>query len=122
MMGMRGPGARHRSRHHAKDKQRFVVSVVAYDSLPGHQRYDLTRFSTTLYDAAPVRERNAVRQLIDYSTLHWRSLVTWRGLIRKMGVYGTTAPEYTCVSLRERTSAHFVRLRTPDLGLTFVLD
>src|SRR5713101_9246870 len=32
---------RHRakhSRHHTKDKQRFVVSVVAYDSLPGHQR------------------------------------------------------------------------------------
>jgi hypothetical protein len=29
-----------RSRHHAKDKQRFVVSVVAYDSLPGHQRSD----------------------------------------------------------------------------------
>jgi hypothetical protein len=26
-----------RSRHHTKDKQRFVVSVVAYDSLPGHQ-------------------------------------------------------------------------------------
>ncbi len=34
----------------------------------------------------------------------------------------TTAPECTCVSLRERTSAHFVRLRMPDLGLTFVLD
>src|SRR5258705_414028 len=30
---------RHRakhSRHHTKDKQGFVVSVVAYDSLPGH--------------------------------------------------------------------------------------
>src|SRR5216683_2473578 len=26
------------SRYHIKDKQRFVVSVVAYDSLPGHQR------------------------------------------------------------------------------------
>jgi len=26
-----------RSRHHTKDKQRLVVSVVAYDSLPGHQ-------------------------------------------------------------------------------------
>src|SRR5882672_6338980 len=25
------------SRHHTKDKQGFVVSVVAYDSLPGHQ-------------------------------------------------------------------------------------
>ena len=24
------------SRHHTKDKQRFVVSVVAYDSAPGH--------------------------------------------------------------------------------------
>ena len=47
----------------------------------------------------------------------------WRkAAVRVMGVYGTTAPEYTCVSLRERTSAHFVRLRTPDLRLTFVLD
>ena len=47
----------------------------------------------------------------------------WRkAVVCVMGVYGTTAPEYTCVSLRERTSAHFVRLRTPDLGLTFVLD
>jgi hypothetical protein len=47
----------------------------------------------------------------------------WReAVVRIMGVYGTTAPEYTCISLRERTSAHFVRLRTPDLGLTFVLD
>jgi hypothetical protein len=54
---------------------------------------------------------------------YWRQSGRW-GLspIRRMGVYGTTAPEYTCVSLRERTSAHFVRLRTPDLGLTFVLD
>ena len=26
------------SRHHTKDKQRFVVSVIPYDSLPGHQR------------------------------------------------------------------------------------
>jgi hypothetical protein len=34
-----------------------------------------------MYDAAPVRERNVVRQPIDRSTLHWRSLVTWRGLI-----------------------------------------
>src|SRR5260221_11097108 len=76
---------RHRakhSRHHTKDKQQFVVSVVAYDSLPGHHCYDIPRFSTTLHDAAPVRERNVVRQLIDRSTLHGRSLVTWRGLIR----------------------------------------
>ena len=42
-------------------------------------------FSTTLYDAAPVRERDVVRQPIDRSTLHWRSLVTWRGVIRRMG-------------------------------------
>jgi hypothetical protein len=27
-----------RSCHHTKDKQRLVVSVVAYDSLPVHQR------------------------------------------------------------------------------------
>jgi hypothetical protein len=45
-----------------------------------------------------------------------------KAVLRGMDVDGTTAPEYTCVSLRERTSAHFVRLRTPDLGLTFVLD
>jgi hypothetical protein len=31
---------RHRAKHlryHAKDEQRFVVSVIAYDFLPGHQ-------------------------------------------------------------------------------------
>ena len=45
--GSRDVGAadlRHRAKrlsHHAKDKQRFVVSVVAYDSLPGHQSYDI---------------------------------------------------------------------------------
>ncbi len=36
-----GANLRHRAkhlRHQTKDKQRFVVSVVAYDSLPGHQR------------------------------------------------------------------------------------
>jgi hypothetical protein len=85
---------RHRakhSRHHTKDKQRFVVSVVAYDSLPGHQCYDIPRFSTTLYDATPVRERDVIRQLIDRSTLRWRSLVTWRGLIRRMSGYGMVA-------------------------------
>src|SRR5205807_2324384 len=27
-----------RSSHHARDKQWFLVSLVAYDSLPGHQR------------------------------------------------------------------------------------
>jgi hypothetical protein len=78
-----------RSRHHTEDKQRFVVSVVAYDSLPGHQSYDIPRCSTTFYDAAPVRERNVVRQLTDRSTLHWRSLVTWRGLISQNERYGT---------------------------------
>src|SRR5579862_2621600 len=61
------------SGHHAKDKQRFVVSLVAYDSLPGHQSHDILRCSTRMYDAAPVRERNVARQLIDRSTLHWRS-------------------------------------------------
>jgi hypothetical protein len=61
-------------------RTKFAVSVVAYDSLPGHQCYDIPRFSTTLYDAAPAQERNAVRQLISFSTLRWRSLVTWRGL------------------------------------------
>src|SRR3977135_810840 len=84
---------RHRakhSRHLTKDKQRFIVSVVAYDSLPGHQCYDIPRFSTTLYDATPVREHNAVLQLIDCSTLDWRSLVTWRGgPFRRMDRYGT---------------------------------
>jgi hypothetical protein len=46
---------RHRakhSRHHTKDKQRFVVTVVAYDSLPGHQFYAFPRWSTILYDWA----------------------------------------------------------------------
>src|SRR5216684_9336179 len=33
---LRQPGKH--SRHHTKDKQRLVLSVVAYDSLPGHQR------------------------------------------------------------------------------------
>ena len=88
------PNLRHRathSSHHTKDKQRFVVSVTAYDSLPGHQIYDILRCSTTLYDAAPVWERNVARQLIDRGTLHWRSLVTWRGLIRRMNGYGMAA-------------------------------
>jgi len=49
-------------------------------------------------------------------------LLARKAVVRVMSGYGTTAPEYTCVSLRERTSAHFVRLRTPDLRLTFVLD
>jgi hypothetical protein len=41
---------RHRAMHsrdYTKDKQRFVMSVVAYDSLPGHQNCD---FSTLEYD------------------------------------------------------------------------
>jgi hypothetical protein len=62
------------------------VSVVAYDSL---QSYDIPRCSTTLYNAAPVRERNVIRQLTDRSTLHWRGLVTWRGLISQNGRYVT---------------------------------
>jgi hypothetical protein len=32
-----------RSRYHIEDKQRFVVSVVVYDSLPGHQNYAFVR-------------------------------------------------------------------------------
>src|SRR5438552_18942497 len=68
---------------------KIAVSVVRFR--PWAPRYDILRFSTTLYDAAPVRQRNVARQLIDRSTLHWRSLVTWRGLIRRMGGYGTTA-------------------------------
>ena len=48
-------------------------------------------FSTTLYDAAPVRERDVVRQPIDRSTLHWQSLVTWRGFVRRMRDYGMAA-------------------------------
>ena len=63
---------------------------------------------------------------IRYKTVNNRVVFNdgfWReAVVRIMGVYGTTAPEYTCISLRERTSAHFVRLRTPDLGLAFVLD
>ncbi|MGY3618837.1 hypothetical protein ACVJGD_005033 [Bradyrhizobium sp. USDA 10063] len=51
--GFRDVANRHRakhSRHHAKDKQRFLVSVVAYDSLPGHQNYAFTRRTTILSD------------------------------------------------------------------------
>src|ERR1700730_7165148 len=44
-------------------------------------------FSTTLYDAAPVRERDVVRQPIDRSTLHWRSLVTWRGSFAERALF-----------------------------------
>jgi acyl-CoA thioesterase FadM len=47
--------------------------------------YEDTDFSTTLYDAAPVRERDVVRQPIDRSTLHWQSLVTWRGFHSQNG-------------------------------------
>src|SRR6266852_235398 len=32
-----------RSRHHTKDKQRLVLSVVAYDSLPGHHSGSIGR-------------------------------------------------------------------------------
>jgi hypothetical protein len=39
----------------------------------------MLRYSAIFYDIV-LRERNVVRQLIDRSTLHWRSLVTWRGL------------------------------------------
>lgn len=42
--GMQQPGPR--SCCYTKDKQQFVVSVVAYESLPGHQSYDILRFST----------------------------------------------------------------------------
>ena len=79
------------SRHHTKHKQRLVVSVVAYDSFPGHQ---VTIFRDVLRPfmmQLRVRERNVVRQLIDRSTLRWWSLVTWRGSFRRMGGYGTAA-------------------------------
>jgi len=46
-----------RSRHHTKDKQRLVVSVVAYDSLPapGYSAmfYDVVRCSYWLGSAMP---------------------------------------------------------------------
>src|SRR5258708_21513373 len=79
---------------------------------------------TALFSAPTVRCL-AVRSYLPALTQHLRKPGDrfWReAAVREMGVYGTTAPEYTCVSLRERTSAHFVRLRTPDLRLTFVLD
>jgi hypothetical protein len=69
----------------------FQLDRRGFDSAPGHQCYDIPRFSTTLYDAAPAQERNAVRQLISFSTLRWRSLVTWRGLHSQNEQYGTTA-------------------------------
>ncbi len=50
--GFREANLRHRakhSRHHTKDKQRFVVSVVAYDSLPGHHPFLLTNLSVVRF-------------------------------------------------------------------------
>jgi hypothetical protein len=45
-----GPDLIYSSRHHAKDKQRLLVSVVAHVSLPGHQDYDFVRQTAILYD------------------------------------------------------------------------
>jgi hypothetical protein len=67
-------------------------------------------FSTTLYDAAPVRERNVVRQLIDRRTPYRRSLVTWRGLIRRMSGHGMAA----CSAKRP-----FIRKRHPKPAYQF---
>jgi hypothetical protein len=69
------------------------------------------------------RHFNRREPAVGCQKLRLRKVRFWRkAVLRGMDVDGTTAPEHTCVSLRERTSAHFVRLRTPDLGLTFVLD
>ena len=38
------------SRHHTKDKQRFIVSVVAYDSLPGHHFIKLIQSVSRVLD------------------------------------------------------------------------
>jgi hypothetical protein len=76
--------------HHAKN----IVISIRKEKIrfrPWAPKLRGPRFSTRLYDAAPVRERDFFRQLTDRSTLHWRSLVTWRGLIRKVSGYGTSA-------------------------------
>ncbi|MEH2675550.1 hypothetical protein DXU07_41275 [Bradyrhizobium elkanii] len=39
-----------RSCYYAKDKQRFVLLVVARDSLPGHQNYAFVHQTTILCD------------------------------------------------------------------------
>jgi len=44
---LRQPGKH--SRHHTKDKQRLVLSVVAYDSLPGHHPFLLTNLSVVRF-------------------------------------------------------------------------
>jgi hypothetical protein len=49
------------------------------------------RYSAIFYDIVRCSSGSGAqcaRQLIDRSTLHWRSLVTWRGLIRRMSGYG----------------------------------
>ncbi len=38
-----------RSRHHTKDKQRLVLSVVAYDSLPGHHWFSTHKMSVVRF-------------------------------------------------------------------------
>src|SRR3984893_10951197 len=64
---------RHRAKHlryHAKDEQRFVVSVIAYDSLPGHQALFLSDCITSLSDATPalLKIRGTIR---DCCCLRW---------------------------------------------------
>jgi len=73
--------------HHSKND---VISI-RYEEIRFRLWAPKLRYSATLYNAAPVRERNVVRQLIDRSTLRWRSLVTWRGSFRRMSGYGRTA-------------------------------
>jgi hypothetical protein len=56
------------SRHHSKDKQRFVVSVIAYDSLPGHQNYAFSRWSAILYDCASLDDAKSACGLLAYES------------------------------------------------------
>jgi hypothetical protein len=51
-----------RSRHHAKDKQRFVASVAAYDSLPGHH---FTQVKSRLRGGASAALKSAFKDVAD---------------------------------------------------------
>jgi hypothetical protein len=46
--GERSDHRANRSRHHTKDKQRLVVSVVAYDSLTGHHSSESFQWRTKI--------------------------------------------------------------------------
>jgi hypothetical protein len=56
-----------RSRHHAKDKQRFVASVAAYDSLPGHHFTQVKSSRIYMGAQAPRLKARSRTLLIDFA-------------------------------------------------------